>query len=93
MPKLDLTITEGQLSDEARTELPEQLAAALLRWEGAPDTEFFRSIAWAHLHELPPAAIRTPDGEAKPHAVVEVTIPQGALSERRRGGLGDEIVP
>ena len=64
MPKLDVTITEGQLSDEARRELPEQLAAALLRWEGAPDTEFFRSIAWAHLHELPAAAIRTPDGEA-----------------------------
>ena len=90
MPKLDVTITEGQLTDDARRELPEQLAAALLRWEGAPDTEFFRSIAWAHLHELPAAAIRTPDGEAAPHAVVDVTVPAGALSERRRAGLIEE---
>jgi phenylpyruvate tautomerase PptA (4-oxalocrotonate tautomerase family) len=91
MPKLDVTIPQGQLSDEARRELPEQLAAALLRWEGAPDTEFFRSISWAHLRELPADAIRTPDGEAKPHAVVDVTVPQGALSERRRGGMVEEM--
>jgi phenylpyruvate tautomerase PptA (4-oxalocrotonate tautomerase family) len=91
MPKVDVTIPEGQLSDDARTELPEQLAAALLRWEGAPDTEFFRSISWAHLHELPAAAIRTPDGEASPHAVIDVTVPQGALSERRRAGVVEEM--
>lgn len=90
MPKLDVTIPEGHLSDEARRELPERLAAALLRWEGAPDTEFFRSISWAHLHELPAAAIRTPDGEADPHAVVDVSVPAGALSERRRAGLIEE---
>ena len=87
MPRLDLTITEGALSEEARGELPGRLAATLLNWEGAPDTEFFRSISWAHLHELPAETIQTPDGVAAPHAIVDVTVPEGALSERRRAGL------
>ena len=90
MPKLDVTLPAGVLSDEARRELPETLGATLLQWEGAPDTEFFRAITWAHLNELPAEAIRTPDGEAEPHAVVEVSVPQGALSERRKAGLVDQ---
>jgi phenylpyruvate tautomerase PptA (4-oxalocrotonate tautomerase family) len=90
MPKLDITIPAGVLSDEARRDLPETLGATLLQWEGAPDTEFFRSITWAHLNELPAEAIRTPDGEAEPHIVVDVTVPQGALSDRRKAGLVDQ---
>ena len=43
------------------------LGATLLRWEGAPDTEFFRSITWAHVHALPASAMQTPDGVADPH--------------------------
>jgi phenylpyruvate tautomerase PptA (4-oxalocrotonate tautomerase family) len=90
MPKLDLTITADSLSDDAKRELTRELGATLLRWEGAPDTEFFRSITWGHLHELPADDIQTPDGVAEPHAIVEVTIPKGALSDRRKEGLVDE---
>jgi phenylpyruvate tautomerase PptA (4-oxalocrotonate tautomerase family) len=90
MPKLEVTLPAGALSAEAKQELPEKLGATLLQWEGAPDTEFFRQITWAHLIELPPEAIRTPDGEAEPHAVVEVSVPQGALSDRRKAGLVDQ---
>jgi phenylpyruvate tautomerase PptA (4-oxalocrotonate tautomerase family) len=67
-----------------------ELGAALLHWEGAPDTEFFRSITWAHLHELPAEAIQTPDGVAEPHAMLDVTIPEGALSERRKAGIAED---
>ena len=91
MPKLDLTFPAGALGDDARRELPTQLAAALLRWEGAPDTEFFRAITWVHLHELPVEAVFTADGQAElSHFVVDVTVPQGALSDRRKGGLVEE---
>ena len=62
MPKLDLTITADVLSEEQKPELMRELGAALLHWEGAPDTEFFRSITWAHLHELPPRRSRLPTG-------------------------------
>ena len=85
MPKLDLTVPADVLSDDAKQKLARDLGATLLKAEGAPDTEFFRSITWAHIHELPADAIQTPDGVAEPHVVVDVTVPDGALSDRRRG--------
>jgi phenylpyruvate tautomerase PptA (4-oxalocrotonate tautomerase family) len=91
MPKLDLTIPADALPEDARGELARRLGATLLHWEGAPDTEFFRSITWAHVHALPTEAIQTPDGAAEPHAVVDITVPSGALSERRKAGLVEDI--
>jgi phenylpyruvate tautomerase PptA (4-oxalocrotonate tautomerase family) len=90
MPRLELTITADTLSDDSKQELMRDLGATLLRWEGAPDTEFFRSITWAHLRELPAEASLTPDGVAEPHAVVDVTVPAGALSERRKAGMVED---
>jgi phenylpyruvate tautomerase PptA (4-oxalocrotonate tautomerase family) len=90
MPKLELTISAESLSDEAQVELARDLGAALLRWEGAPDTEFFRSITWAHVHALPADSMQTPDGVADPHAVIEISVPDGALSEKRKAGLVEE---
>jgi len=92
MPMMELTIPQGALSDDAKAKLPGEMAACLLRWEKAPDTEFFRSISWTHVHELPAEAIHTADGVAElPQAVVKVTTPQGALSDRRRGELTKEL--
>jgi phenylpyruvate tautomerase PptA (4-oxalocrotonate tautomerase family) len=61
----------------------------LLRWEGAPDTAFFRAQAWSYLTELPEGAQTTAEDDA-PRFLVEVTVPQGALSERRKAGLVEE---
>ena len=92
MPKLDLTFSAGALSDDAKRELPRDLAAAMLRWEGAPDTEFFRSITWTHVHELPAEAVYTADGQAElSQFVVDATVPAGALSDRRKTGLVEEF--
>jgi phenylpyruvate tautomerase PptA (4-oxalocrotonate tautomerase family) len=91
MPKIDFTFTAGSLDDEAKQTLPGQLAAALLRWEGAPDTAFFRSISWTHVHELPADAVHTADGVAEQSQfIVDVSVPQGALSDRRKAGLVEE---
>jgi phenylpyruvate tautomerase PptA (4-oxalocrotonate tautomerase family) len=90
MPKLDLTIPADTLSDDAKQQLTRDLGATLLHWEGAPDTEFFRSITWAHLHELPAEAIQTPDGVAEPHAVIEISVPDGALNDKRKAGLVED---
>jgi phenylpyruvate tautomerase PptA (4-oxalocrotonate tautomerase family) len=88
MPKIDLTFSAGALSAPAQRELPAKLAAALLRREGAPNTAYFRSIAWTHLHELAPGATHDADGPAElSHFIVDVTIPQGAFSDRRRAGF------
>ena len=90
MPKLDLTIPADALADDAQQDLARRLGATLLHWEGAPDTEFFRSITWAPLHELPAESIQTPDGVADPHAILDITVPAGALSERRKAGIVED---
>jgi phenylpyruvate tautomerase PptA (4-oxalocrotonate tautomerase family) len=92
MPKIDLTHSAGALSPEAKAELPGKLAATLLKWEKAPDTEFFRSISWTHVHELAADATHDANGaEAPAHFVLDVTTPQGALSDRRRAELAKEM--
>ena len=90
MPRLDLTIPADTLTDEGKQELLRDLGATLLRAEGAPNTEFFRSITWTHLHELPAEAIQTPDGVAEPHAIIDVSVPDGALNEERKARLVEE---
>jgi phenylpyruvate tautomerase PptA (4-oxalocrotonate tautomerase family) len=88
MPMIDLTLPQSLLDAEKRTALVDELTTALLRAERAPDTEFFRSITWAFVHELPPTDVYVAGRPvAQPIIRLEVTTPEGALSDRRRGEL------
>ncbi|MGI5426481.1 tautomerase family protein [Streptomyces sp. CA-179760] len=89
MPMIRLTAPVGALTEQGRQSIQRDLAAVLLRWEGAPDTAFFRAQAWSYLTELPERAQVTAEDDA-PRFLVEVTVPQGALSERRKAGLVEE---
>ncbi|WAZ26142.1 tautomerase family protein [Streptomyces cinnabarinus] len=89
MPMIRLTAPVGSLTEEGRRGVQRELAAVLLRWEGAPDTAFFRGQAWSYLVELPEGAQVTAEDE-EPRFLVEVTVPQGAVSERRKAGLVEE---
>ena len=89
MPMIRLTVPPGSLTEEGRKTVQRELAAVLLRWEGAPDTAFFRAQAWSYLVELPEGAQTTAEDDA-PRFLVEVTVPQGALSERRKAGLVED---
>jgi phenylpyruvate tautomerase PptA (4-oxalocrotonate tautomerase family) len=63
-------------------------ATVLLRAERAPDTEFFRGITWCYVHELPAEMVLAAGRPvAAPTFRIEVTTPEGALSERRRAEL------
>lgn len=90
MPMIRLTVPAGALTEEARATVQRDLASVLLRWEGAPDTAFFRAQAWSYLVELPEGAQTTADDDGVPRFLVEVTVPEGALSERRRAGLVED---
>jgi phenylpyruvate tautomerase PptA (4-oxalocrotonate tautomerase family) len=85
MPLMDLTYPEGTIDAETREAMVDDLTTVLLRAERAPDTQFFRDIAWVHVHELPGehmlAAGKPID---RPVVKLEVTTPEGALSDRRR---------
>ncbi|MFE7276218.1 4-oxalocrotonate tautomerase family protein [Streptomyces sp. NPDC057623] len=89
MPMIRLTTPAGALTEQGRRGVQRDLAAVLLRWEGAPDTAFFRAQAWSYLVELPDGAQTTAEDDA-PRFLVEVTVPRGALSERRKAGLVEE---
>ncbi|WBO61984.1 tautomerase family protein [Streptomyces camelliae] len=89
MPMIRLTAPAGALTEEGRESVQRDLAAVLLKWEGAPDTAFFRAQAWSYLLELPEGAQTTAEDD-QPRFLVEVTVPAGALSERRRTGLIEE---
>jgi phenylpyruvate tautomerase PptA (4-oxalocrotonate tautomerase family) len=88
MPIFEVTYPEGALAPEARSKLMDDLTTALLRAERAPDTDFFRSVTWSYVHELPAGSVHAA-GEpvAEPTFKVDVTTPQGALSDRRREEL------
>ena len=88
MPLIDLIYPVGTFTADARTALVDELTTVLLRAERAPDTEFFRKIAWVYVHELPAGTVLAAGRPvAEPTFRVQVTIPQGALSERRKQEL------
>jgi phenylpyruvate tautomerase PptA (4-oxalocrotonate tautomerase family) len=92
MPLIEVTYPAGTFSSQARTELVDELTTAMLHAERAPDTEFFRTITWVDLHELPAEhmyAAGRPVSE--PRFRVQATVPQGALSERRKAELVEEV--
>ncbi len=88
MPLMDLTYPAGALSADTLDGLSEELTTVLLRAERAPDTDFFRTITWLHVHELPRSSVRAA-GRPVPEPVfrLDVTVPDGALSDRRKQEL------
>ena len=88
MPMIELTIPAGAIDAEGRAALADELAGKLLAREGAPDTDFFRANTWVYVNEVGEDQLLVGgreggDGRFK----VEITTPQGALSQRRREGI------
>lgn len=91
MPTMDFTYPAGALTPDAKATLDRELTTILLRAEGAPDTEFFRSVTWLFHHALPADGVVSAGAPAPaPLFRLEVTTPQGALSDRRRKQLVTE---
>ena len=88
MPLIHLTASAGALPGADRDALRRALESTLLRWEGAPDTAFFRAQAWSGITE---SATFGSTEDALPRFRVDVTVPAGALSPRRLAGLVDEV--
>lgn len=86
MPLINAYFPAGILSTEQKSELAEGLMTKLLRAERAPDHEFFRKITWVYLHELPAENVLSA-AQPAPLFRIDVTTPEGALSDRRRAEL------
>jgi phenylpyruvate tautomerase PptA (4-oxalocrotonate tautomerase family) len=89
MPMIHLTLPAGVLSAERRLDVQKTLAATLLKWEGAPDTAFFRAQAWSRVDEVSRDAFAALEDVA-PRFRVDVTVPEGGLSQRRKEGLAKQ---
>ncbi|MDO3301083.1 tautomerase family protein [Mycobacteroides abscessus subsp. massiliense] len=90
MPMIQLTVPAGVLADPDRLALQQRLAATLLKWEGAPDNAFFRAQAWSNVHEIAGDHFRAL-GDDLPRFRVDVTVPEGAVSQPRKESLVKEI--
>jgi phenylpyruvate tautomerase PptA (4-oxalocrotonate tautomerase family) len=89
MPMIELTLPAGVLSAERRRDVQKTLAATLLKWEGAPDTAFFRAQAWSRVDEWSGDAFAALEDD-EPRFRLDVTVPEGGLSQRRKEGLVKE---
>jgi phenylpyruvate tautomerase PptA (4-oxalocrotonate tautomerase family) len=82
---MDLFYPAGALAPDARARLGDELTTVLLRAERAPETQFFRDVTWLHVHELPAGAVMAAGRPVEqPTFRVEVSVPEGALSARRK---------
>lgn len=90
MPQIQLTAAAGALTDEGRATIQQDLARSLLKWEGAPDNEFFKALGWSYLHELP-AGAQVTAADTEPRFRVDVTVPQFALNDDRKAGLAKDV--
>lgn len=84
MPLMELTYEEGALTPEARDQLVENLTTNLLKAEGAPNTEFFRSVTWVLINERPAALTYAGDKSGVGVIKLDVITPEGALNDERR---------
>ncbi len=85
MPIFEITYPQGALEPDVRAQLVDDLTTTLLRAERAPDTQFFRDVTWGYVHELAGDLVLAAGRPvAKPTFKLDVTTPEGALSDRRR---------
>jgi phenylpyruvate tautomerase PptA (4-oxalocrotonate tautomerase family) len=92
MPMIDLTYVRGSLDEKALGRLTDELVAALLRAERAPDTPFLRDNTLVYLHDLDPAAQSVGGrGPGAPRFRVEMTVFEGPLSQDRKEQLAADV--
>lgn len=89
---IDLTFVRGSVDPEPLSRLTDELVTALLRAEGAPDTEFLRENTVVYLHQLEPTAQSVGGrGPGDPRFRVEMTVFEGALSQDRKEQLAADV--
>ena len=88
MPMIDVYATEGTFADKHA--LAQNLAAAVMRWEGVPDLALFRDNTAAFVHELPADSIANVAGDTN-YVRVQVLTPAGVLDRDKQLGVVSEL--
>lgn len=88
MPMIDVYATEGTFVD--RHKLAQDLAAAVMRWEGVPPIALFKDNTAAFVHSLQSEAISNVSGDSD-YVRVTVLTPVGVLSREKQLGVVQEL--
>jgi phenylpyruvate tautomerase PptA (4-oxalocrotonate tautomerase family) len=92
MPYLQVTYPAGALDPTVRPRLAEDLTTTFMRWEGAPDNDFFRAACWVYFNEMPADAVNRGGAPASSRPTASRRpCPPGAMSARRKAGLVQDV--
>lgn len=88
MPMIDVYAPPGTF--EGKHQLAQQLAAAVMRWEGVPEIALFLDNTAAFIHDLPAEAISNAAG-ASNYVRVQVLTPVAVLDREKQLGVVKEL--
>lgn len=91
MPLVEITVPAGSVPPESIGSLQRNVAGSVLKWMGLPDTDFFTSATWVHVHEIPAERASTGRAGTDPGFVVVVTAIEGFLTPERNEALSAEV--
>ena len=88
MPMIDVYATAGTFVD--KNKLAQDLANAVMKWEGVPPTDLFKKNTAAFVHELPSDAISVAAGDNN-YVRVQVLTPVNVLNREKQVGVVREL--
>jgi phenylpyruvate tautomerase PptA (4-oxalocrotonate tautomerase family) len=88
MPMIDVYAPPGTF--EGKHQLAQELAAAVMRWEGVPEIALFLDNTAAFIHDLPAEAISNAAG-ASNYVRVQVLTPVAVLDREKQLGVVKEL--
>jgi phenylpyruvate tautomerase PptA (4-oxalocrotonate tautomerase family) len=88
MPMIDVYASEGTFADKHT--LAQNLAQAVMQWEGVPNIPLFSDNTAAFIHDMPAEAISNASG-ASNYVRVQVLTPVGVLDRDKQLGVVKEL--
>jgi phenylpyruvate tautomerase PptA (4-oxalocrotonate tautomerase family) len=88
MPMIDVYATAGTFKD--RKALAQNLAAAVMRWEGVPAIPLFKDNTAAFVHDLSADSVSNVSGDSN-YVRVQVLTPVGVLDRDKQLGVVREL--
>lgn len=85
---IDVYATAGTFKD--RKALAQNLAAAVMRWEGVPTIPLFKDNTAAFVHDLPADSVSNVSGDSN-YVRVQVLTPIGVLDRDKQLGVVKEL--
>ncbi|WP_327173949.1 hypothetical protein OG599_00860 [Streptomyces sp. NBC_01335] len=91
MPLVEITAPSGALPGPAVAAVQKDVAGAVLKWMGLPQTDFFAGATWVYVREAEKGSAATGAPGVEPGFLVVVTPLKGFLDAERNEALAAEV--